>query len=211
VVVVNIFTLEKDCTYVSYRTQEQHESKVRTLSNKPEGELVSSNDASCAVVSGLVGDQLAWLDVEDRALVADERVVASRGRSSIAGRRDTEAHGGRLGAAEVASEGGWVSSGTLGQDRLDASGIKEALDGIDGAVMITLALDVAGSHRRNMDFSYTNPKMMVVPLSVTIQASFSITFPSYAMSTHEAHSSSGTTGATLSSPLKRDFSTYPKY
>jgi hypothetical protein len=137
VVVVNIFTLEKDCTHVSYRGQEQHKSELRTLSNEPEGELISPNDASCAVVSGLVGDQLAGHDVEDRALVADERVVASCGSSSIAGRRDTEAHGGRLGAAEVTSEGGRVSSGTLGQDRLDASGIKEALDGIDGAVMIS--------------------------------------------------------------------------
>lgn len=123
------------------------------MSNEPEWELVSSNDASCAIVSGLVRDQLAWLDVEDRALVADKRVIASCGRSSIASRWDAEAHGGRLGAAKVASEDGGVSSGPLGQNRLNASGIKEALDGINRAVIISpLAIDAAESDATDMDF-----------------------------------------------------------
>jgi hypothetical protein len=37
---------------------------------------------------------------------------------------------------------------------------------------------VENAKRNGEDMRNTNPKMMVVPLSVTIQASFSITFPS---------------------------------
>lgn len=61
------------------------------------------------------------------------------------------------------------------------------------------------------------PKMTVVPLSVTIRASLSTTFPLTATSPYSCQSSpSGAVavtanGATLNGPLKRSYSTFPKY
>jgi hypothetical protein len=57
----------------------------------------------------------------------------------------------------------------------------------------------------------TNPNITVVPLSVIIHWSFTITFPSYATSIKVLHSKPVATGPTLSGPSNLSSATYPKY
>lgn len=79
---------------------------ARTLSNKPERELISTNNARCAVVASLVGNKLAGQDVEDRALVADDLGVSGFGLGGVSGGGETESDGWWVGAAEVTGENG---------------------------------------------------------------------------------------------------------
>lgn len=79
---------------------------ARTLSNKPERELISTNNARCAVVASLVGNKLAGQDVEDRALVADDLGVGGLGLGGVSGGGETESDGWWIRAAEVTGENG---------------------------------------------------------------------------------------------------------
>jgi hypothetical protein len=118
-------------------------TNTHTLSNKPERELISANDARCAVVSSLVGNKLAGKNVEDRAPVADEFRVAGSGLGGISGGGKAKSNSGWVGAAEVAGENGRRS---LSQDRLDACSIEEVLHGVDGTRVryIVLAGEAGG-------------------------------------------------------------------
>jgi hypothetical protein len=100
------------------------ECKAHTLSYKPERELIRANDTRCAVVSSLVRHQLTWQDVEDRALVADDRGLASGGGGSIACRRQPKSNSWWVGAAEVSGEDRGVS---LGQHGLDTCDVEKVL------------------------------------------------------------------------------------
>jgi hypothetical protein len=63
------------------------------------------------------------------------------------------------------------------------------------------------TRKQNQETKTTHPKMIVVPLSVTINASLSTTFPSYAISIYVPHSIFGITGDTFRGPSKRSSAT----